>query len=469
MTPDAAQSDRHLAPELMARLLSGRVESEELSQLVLPHLLALCPECSAVRRGLEALRREVGHWDYVVAATEGAEAPALWRRLEPLPYAAQLGAIDADPALQTWGLCRLLLRRSEQAAQDQPVTALQHANVALRISEHLGEAYDPAWVCDLRALAHAHLGNARRQLGERLAAGDAFASARRLRAAGTGYAAVEAEALELEALLRRDQHRLLEAVALLDRAYQIYRGEGSAPVDPEAIEPHLAGRVRAHQAWCCYHAGQLERALHLLEDAEGLVDRGREPRILLAVYHGHVWAATLLERFGEAESALRLAIELAEQQGDEGDRLRLRRVEARLDHAQGQRGPAEQALRHTSQELMKRGLYVDSALTILELADLYLKEKAADALIDLAGEMFSSFSPALSGDELPTPAIFTLLLFQEACQTKQITPGMLRGHARLLESCRRPSPAWWSSWGTVLGAETHAHADLERTGLLEPA
>jgi tetratricopeptide (TPR) repeat protein len=470
MTLDASLLDGHLAPELMARLLSGRVESEELSQLVLPHLLARCPECCAVRRELEALRLEVGHWDYVVAATEGADAPALWQRLELLPYAERLEAIDAEPALQTWGLCRLLLRLSEQAAQDQPVTAVQHANAALRVSEHLGEAYDPAWVCDLRALAHAHLGNARRRVGERLAAGDAFDSARRLRAAGTGYAAVEAEALELEALLRRDQYQLSEALALLDRAYQIYRGEGPAPDDPEAVEPHLAGRVRAHQAWCCYHSGQVERALPLLEDAEGLVERDREPRILLAAYHGHAWAATVLGRFGEAEKALRLAIELAEQHGDEGDRLRLRRVEARLDHAQGQRGPAEQALRQTSHELMKRGLYADAALAVLELADLYLKENAADGLLDLGNEIFSSFStplsgdePTLSGDELPTPAIFTLLLFQEACQKQQLTPGMLRGFAGLLESLRRPSLVRWSSWGTVLGAE------LDRTRLLEPA
>lgn len=467
MTLDAPQVDGHLAPELMARLLSGRVESEELSQLVLPHLLARCPECCAVRRDLEALRREVGHWDYVVVATEGAEAPALWRRLERLPYAEQLGAIDADPALQTWGLCRLLLCQSEQAAHEQPATAAQHANLALRISEHLGEAYDPAWVCDLRALAHAHLGNARRQLGERIAAGDAFEIARRLRAAGTGYAAVEAETLVLEALLRRDQYQLPEAMALLDRAYEIYRGEGPAPVDPEAVEAHLAGRVRAHQAWCRYHSGETESALTLLEQAESLVDGAREPRILLSVRHGHVWAATLLGRLGEAETALRLAIELAGQHGNDGDRLRLRRVEARLDHAQGERGPAEQALRQTSHELMELGLYTDAALAVLELGDLYLKEDAADALIDLGSEVFSSFSPALSGDELPTLAIFTLLLFQEACQKKQLTAGMLRGFASLLESFRRPSLVWWSAWGTVLAAGTPAAP--ERTNLLEPA
>jgi tetratricopeptide (TPR) repeat protein len=462
MNPEPQQADRHLAPELMARLLSGRVESEELADVVLPHVLALCPECRAVKRELDSLRHAVGHWSYLVALTEGAEAPGLWSRLEALPYAEQLAAVDQEPAFQTWGLSRLLLGLSEQAACSEPAAAAQLASLALRIAEQLGDEYDADGVSDLRALAHAHLGDARRCLGELAAAADAFATAERFRAGGTGYAAVEADVLTREALLRRDRHQLSEAVALLDRAYAIYRGEGLPAVDPEAVEPHLAGRVRTQQAWCRYHAGQPELALTLLAEAESLVDRAREPRLLLAVHHGQVWAAILLGRLGEAESRLRLAIELASQQGDAADRLRLRRAQARIDQELKKRGPAEQAVRETFRELLEEGLGVDAALAVMDLADLYLKEGAADALNELGSEVFPAFSPALARAELPTPGVFALLLFQEACWANRLSPELLRGLAGLLERHRDASLSWWSSWGTVLSAETYPMPPLER-------
>jgi hypothetical protein len=107
----------------MARLLSGRVESEKLSDAVLAHLVARCPECRASRQELESLRHAVGHWSYLVAITEGIEAPVLWTRLAALPYAEQLLAVEREPAFQTWGLCRLLLRLSEQAACSEPPMA----------------------------------------------------------------------------------------------------------------------------------------------------------------------------------------------------------------------------------------------------------------------------------------------------------------------------------------------------------
>lgn len=70
--PGPPQLGAHLQPELMARLLTGRLESGELAEVVLAHLLALCPQCRTVRRQLEDCLHEVGHWDYVVALGEGA-------------------------------------------------------------------------------------------------------------------------------------------------------------------------------------------------------------------------------------------------------------------------------------------------------------------------------------------------------------------------------------------------------------
>ncbi len=460
-SPVPPQPAAHLQPELMARLLTGRLESGELAEVVLAHLLALCPQCRTVRRQLEDCLHEVGHWDYVVALGEGAEAPGLWRLLEPLPFAEQRQAIDAEPAFQTWGLCRLLHRRSERAARDQPATAAQLASLAVEISARLGDVYHPAWVHDLRALSHAYLGHARRCLGERHAGGDDFAAARSLRRAGTGYPDVEAEAMALEALLHRDERRLPDALALLDRAWVIYRGAASAPADPDAAEPRLAARVRAHQAWCRYHSGQPEAALAQLQEAQPLVDRERDPWLCFAVHHGQVCAAVILGQIEQAQGLLPLAIELADRHGNGLDRLRLRRVVARIDRAQGERGRAEQALRDTSRALLEQAAGLDAALTFLDLADLYLEQGKQEAVRALGNEVLPVFSPGFQGADLSISGLSAILLFQQACWTDRLTPDLLRALGGVLEMHRQPSLAWWSTWGTDWFGEPKPELALE--------
>jgi len=117
------------------------------------------------------------------AAAEPAEAAALWRPLAAFPYAEQLQAVEADPALRSPDLCRHLHRRSEQVASGDARTASQLANLALRITAHLADRCQLAQASDLRALGHAYLGNARRCLGELHGAGDAYDAARRWRLA----------------------------------------------------------------------------------------------------------------------------------------------------------------------------------------------------------------------------------------------------------------------------------------------
>lgn len=385
-------------------------------------------------------------------AGEAVDAPTLWRRLAALPYTEQLQAAECDPALRSPDLCRHLHRLSERAAAGDARTSARLANLALRIAAHLEDRYELASPNDLRALGHAYLGNARRRLRELHAAGDAFDAARRWRDRGTGSAAVEAEALVLEALLRRDRHRLPEALALLDRAYELYSA-GGPDADPEAAEAHLAGRVRAHQAWCLYHGGQPRAAVPLLEEAALLVDREREPRLTLAVRHGQAAAAVLLGRCGDAEDLLPLAVDLAERHGDASDRLRLCRLAARLDHARGKRGAAEQALRRASEELMERALGLDAALALFDLAELYLEEKAADALKALGDDLFPCFSPTAASDDLTTADVFVLLLFQQACWQQGLTLDLVRALAGNLEAHRRPSLVWWSAWGIHLDGD----------------
>src|SRR5262249_29223758 len=151
----------------------------EVLRWVVPHFLAHCPVCRERHEEIVRLQNEVGHWSEEVVVLEGREAPELWARLADRPYRGQPQAVEADRGLHNWGLFQLLLKKSREAVFRDPGRAVELANLALRIVRHLGEAYDPNWVQDLRARCFAYLGNARRVLGELRSADDAFVKAER--------------------------------------------------------------------------------------------------------------------------------------------------------------------------------------------------------------------------------------------------------------------------------------------------
>ncbi len=186
----------HRSPLLLARLRSGALDADAIAHEVVPDLVRHCPVWQAADEELRRLRREVRHWDEVIVAMEGADAPALWARLGGLSQDAQLRAVDEDENYHHWGLCRLLLAAGlEEAAAGRAARAARLALLAVRISRHLGEGYDPAWVADLTAIGLARLGMARRLLGEPHSAGQAFAAAGTWCARGTGDPQVEAQRL----------------------------------------------------------------------------------------------------------------------------------------------------------------------------------------------------------------------------------------------------------------------------------
>jgi hypothetical protein len=214
----------HPSLETMAKLKAGDLSQEELLAEIFPHLLERCPECRRQNEEILRLQTEFGHWDERVAVLEGLQAPDLLARLSGRPFDEQAGLVMEDETFQTWGLCQLLLQRSlEPAAGGQ---AIDFAELGVRVSQTLGEAYDPSWVLDLQARAHAYLGNAQRALGELRSAETAFRDAEALLARSTtGNGLAAAEILRLKASLRRAQGRPEDARALEDLALRVARGQ----------------------------------------------------------------------------------------------------------------------------------------------------------------------------------------------------------------------------------------------------
>ncbi len=297
--------DRHLSLITLAKLATGRIGVEEIQQLVIPHLVAVCAGCRETYQELQRLKQEVGHWDEMVVVLEGLDAPELWHRLHPLPYDQQLRQVEEDCGLQTWALCRLLLRKSLEATFSRPDLAVQLAFLAVKITAHLGEAYHRDWVMDLRALAFAYLGNARRVVGELQSAADAFYEAHSyLRRSGSGNPRVEAEILDLEASLLRGERRFGGALDSLERVIAIYTSE-----DPEICDLHLAGQALVKKAKTLEQMGDVEQAIAVLREAAPLVVEERDPRLVLCLRHNLV---CFLSATGKGEEALALLPEVKE-------------------------------------------------------------------------------------------------------------------------------------------------------------
>ena len=228
----------------------------------------------------------------------------------------------------------------------------------MRISAHLGEAYDPEWVLDLRARAHAHLGNALRVLGELRSAEEAFLEAEALlRRSLSGNEQVQAKVLSLKASLRRAQRRFAEALEILDHVIAIYK-DGH----PEDRDLHLAGRALVKKAFTEIENCAPERAIPLLREAEPLLDRERDPRLLLCLRHNLLHSLAKVGRFAEGDTRVPEVRALCLEIGGDLDLVRLRWVEGKIDFGLRRFEAAETAFREVQEEFLNRRLGYDAAL-----------------------------------------------------------------------------------------------------------
>lgn len=417
--------EAHLSLEMLARWIAGRLEHDEVRRAVIPHLLSTCTLCRERYTEIQRLRKEVGHWDEEVAVFEGRLAPELWSQLDGRPFPEQLEELERNEDLHVWALCQLLLKKSQEAVFNDPARAVELANLALRVVRHLGEAYDPNWVTDLRARCFAYLGNARRVLGELRSAEDAFRKAEALLAqSGTGNIEVRAEILGLESSLRRAQRRFPEALQAIDQALSLYR---------ELSEPHGTAKTILKKAQLLSEAGELDQAMELLQTSTIEIDPAFEPRLFAYARYNLLSGFTLAERFGEAQALLPEVRRLFEQTAQPLDLIRLNWAEGLVDLGLGRLGPAEAAFREVRGEFLAREMGYDAALVSLDLARLFAQEGCVDDLKRLASELM----PIFESRDVHREAIVTLLLFQRACEEERVTVDLVRKVAASLRMDRR--------------------------------
>ncbi|HSG40551.1 MAG TPA: hypothetical protein VLE27_12995 [Thermoanaerobaculia bacterium] len=406
--------DDHPSLETLARWLAGELEHEQVRRELAPHFLETCPVCRDLRGEIERLLEESGHWDESVAVLESREAPALLGLLGEGSHVERMRRAEEVEELHSWGVCQLLLKQVREQVFSDPARAVEMAQLAVRLSGHLGAAYHPDWVMDLRARVHAHLGNAHRVLGELQAAEGAFLHAAEcLEKGGTGDPRILAEILSLEASLRLDQRRLEESLALVDRVINLHREEE----DRAGLGKALLQRAKILQ-----ESGDLVAAIGAVQEGLLGLDADRDARLFAYARHNLCRFLVLAGRFKEAASMLPEVRNLLGSAGEPLDLLRLRWTEGILAHGLGRSGDAEEAYRAVQREFLRIGKGLDAALVSLDLAVLLWEQGRTEELKEIAAEMMMAFESR----EVHREALAALALFQRACAEERVTEDLIR-------------------------------------------
>jgi tetratricopeptide (TPR) repeat protein len=212
--------------------------------------------------------------------------------------------------------------------------------------------------------------------------------------------------LDLEASLRREQHRFPEALARLDEALAACDGGDLA-----------RGRLLTNKANVLQQKGDHAGALAALAEAAPAVEASGSKDLLLRLRFNTSANLCNLERYAEAEALLPGVRELAIELGQELILIRVVWLQSKLSAGQGRTGEALSGLQQVSRDFANRRLPYEAALSSLDLAVLLLGEGRTAEVQQLAttiGWIFRSKGIARE-------ALAALSLFCEAARHETAT------------------------------------------------
>jgi transcriptional regulator with XRE-family HTH domain len=341
------------------------------------------------------------------------KAQDLWERLKSASRQERREAVAVLPELQNWALAERVCEASIRAAAHKAEDALDLADLALFIAKRVEG--NEGWRPRLEAYCWAHIGNARRVANDLAGADKAFLRVWELWRAdpASGLNLLpEWRLLDLEASLRGEERRFSEALELLERA--------KAAVEKGNV---LAmARILLKKEHVLEQMGNTQGALAALAEAAPFVDASGDPRLLLALLSKLVNNLCLSERYIEASERLSQVRELAIQQGNDLDMLRVAWLDARLASGEGRTEDAVAGLERVRQDFTARGLPYDAALASLDLALLWLKVGRSKEVLEIARAMTWIFQ----AQGISREALGALTLFREAAQSEAVTVDLVQ-------------------------------------------
>ncbi len=314
----------------------------------------------------------------------------------------------------------VLIKESHRLRYDNPREMVYLAELAVAGAAALpAERYGVRLVADARARADLALGNAYRLTDHLGRAEAALRSAIGWLRRGSGDLRLLALIGERFASLLWHRRRIPEALALLDKVYGFYQGEG---------ERHLAGRVLIARGAYTENLGDPAEAVALTCEGLSLIDRKRDPELVLAGIHNLLWCATSLRRF-------RLVRELIPDvrphyAGKRLNLLRLRWIEGRVAAGFGERLDAEQAFGEAKQGFLAAGLLFPACMISLDLALLFAGADETERVAAIAEELLASFRSL----GIEREALLALMLLKNAA-AKERTPAAVL--TKLIEDAAR--------------------------------
>ena len=424
----------HLDREVLFDFLLGKLDLQQ-NRAVVRHLLTGCETCRQVSRevwegaqvppeiDLSAIAAKI--WRRGRAFDKEKEsAPDLVAELMGLPPERQVLLARNSSRFRNRAVCELLCDQASGACGTDVELAVQLATVATLLAADLPHAqYGQGVVNDVQARAWSVLGHAWREDSRLIDADDAFQRAEALLEDGSGDPAQSGRVLHLKALLRHAQRRFDEALELFQRAARHF-GVSS--------DKHLLGGVQIDRARTLRELGDLEGAIRSVRAGLGRIDPERNPRLPLVAKHN---LTLYLQELGDTEEALQIVGELLPLHARVGgtiDRLRLRWLEGKIAHAQGDLDRSLAAFEEVREAFIEHSMPYDAALVTLDLAAVHLRSERFADVQRLAGEMLSVFR-ALRIDREAIAAVYFL---QRAAAARNVSVALLAELASYLRRAR---------------------------------
>jgi transcriptional regulator with XRE-family HTH domain len=355
------------------------------------------------------------------------EADEIWAALERFPALRRQELIEiGPPQARTCALVARVCEASAQAASHLPADAQDLATFACFLAERVGGGEGRR----SRAMGYAHgfVSNAQRVATEFDAADATFRCAWKFWQAGVATEQdplVEWRLLDLEASLRRAQHRFAEALDLLDRA-RLACGGG-----PVAVARIQLKKSNVHQ-----QKGDLAAALAALEEAATAVEASGDPLLILNFKFNKSTILHLLGRFSEAEELVPAIRELAVELGNALGLNRVLWLDARLALVRGREEEALAALDEVQRVFTAHNLPCEAALSSLDLAVIWLERGRTAEVRELALGMAWIFQ----AKGITREALASLRLFCEAARQEAATVELARKVSTEIETLQRQGP-----------------------------
>jgi transcriptional regulator with XRE-family HTH domain len=349
------------------------------------------------------------------------EAEEICAALLPYPPVERRRLLDLSVrAKRSWALAEAFAHASARAAADRVDEARELAELALEVARRVpGEAQRAR----TEGYCTGFLANALRVATDFDPASVAFERCWGLWREGGAAAALplaEWRLLDLEASLRREQHRFAEARERLDQALAACDGGALAE-----------GKLLIAKANVAQQQGDHAAALAALEEATPAVEGSDDPNLVFALRFNTVVNLVYLERYAAAAARLPAVRELAVEQGQQLHLTRLTWLESKVAAGQGHGEKAEAGLVQVIRDFAD--LPYEAALASLDLAVLYLEEGQTAEVKRLAGAMGGIFE----AKGIAREALAALTLFCEAAKHETATVELAKRVMAEVERARR--------------------------------